>query len=379
MKGIFFRRVWKRPSFTLIELLVVIAIIAILIGLLLPAVQKIREAAARIQCQNNCKQLGLALHNFADSYGQFPTSGSDWHHGVSYQAGGQPYGPDRQTAGFLYQMLPFIEQDNLWRLTDLNATGSDKQPLGPPLYSTGDYMSRVDLPGSSNSGGTPLNTTGVPKIFFCPSRRAAQLYTGWRNVKADYAAALPGPTVPYQGWENPENTFWGPGVSFGVISRGLDDPGNSNLPSVRLAKITFGSISDGTSNTMAIGEKFLAPNAYTGWQFSEDKGAFHGFDNGYVRSTVAINVTAGVKQYPGDPPNLTNPMRDQNVDLNHLCCAGDSYGWRAQFLFGSAHPSGFNAVFADGSVHSIPYSISPNVFNALGHISDGSVVDLSSF
>jgi prepilin-type N-terminal cleavage/methylation domain-containing protein/prepilin-type processing-associated H-X9-DG protein len=368
-----FRRIFKRPSFTLIELLVVIAIIAVLIGLLLPAVQKVREAAARIQCQNNMKQLGLALHNFVDTYGQFPTSGSDWNHGVSYQAGGTPYGPDLQTAGFLYQILPYIEQGNLYKLSDINADGSDKTALGPPLYQTGDYMSQLDHPGTSNSGGTPLNTTGVPKIFFCPSRRAAQLYTGWRNVKADYAAVIPGPTVPYQGWESPENTFWGNGMRFGVISRGLDSNG---LPTAKMAKITFGSIPDGTSNTMAIGEKFLAPNEYTNWAFSEDKGAFHGYDNGYVRSTVAINVTQGVTQKPGDPPTLSNPMHDTNVGDATLCCDGSSFGWRAQFLFGSAHPSGLNAVFADGSVHMISFTVDPTVFNALGHISDGAAVQL---
>ncbi len=385
MKGIFFRRVCNRPSFTLIELLVVIAIIAVLIGLLLPAVQKVREAAARIQCQNNLKQIGLAIQNVHDTYGTFPTSGSDWNHGVSYRPNGTPHTPDRQTAGFLYQILPFVEQEPLYKQTDLNApsnpgnpsASSDYQALGPPLYEKGAYMTRVDLPGSSNSGGTPLNASGVVKIYFCPARRQPRLYTGWRNVKADYAAVTPGPFVPYQGWENPENTFWGDGNRFGVISKGLDDP--NGTPSVMMGGITMVSIKDGTSTTMAVAEKFLAPNAYTGWQFSEDKGAFHGFDNGYVRSTVAINVMQGVSRSPGDPATLHNPMRDVNVDLNTLCCDGSSYGWRAQFLFGSPHPTGINAVFADGSVHIISYSVDPTVFNALGHISDGAAIDTSSF
>src|SRR5438067_8633593 len=111
----------KRLAFTLIELLVVIAIIAVLIGLLLPAIQKVREAANRTTCSNNLKQMGLGVMTFHDAQGRLPTGGGDWKQGISYSTkdGSSPLGPNLQTAGWLYQILPYIEQNNVYILNDM--------------------------------------------------------------------------------------------------------------------------------------------------------------------------------------------------------------------------------------------------------------------
>ena len=146
-------RFTRRPAFTLIELLVVIAIIAILIGLLLPAVQKVREAAARAQCSNNLKQLGLGLHHCHDAVGHFPSAGWGWMWVGDPDRG---YGP-RQPGGWTFSVLPFIEQDNFHRL------GSG-QAIPSPRHDTNFGKAQV-----------PIRT------FYCPTRRAPRAYPNIRS------------------------------------------------------------------------------------------------------------------------------------------------------------------------------------------------------
>jgi len=188
----------RRSAFTLIELLVVIAIIAVLIGLLLPAVQKVREAAARMSCQNNLKQIGLAFHTYHDANNTFPTGGT---------GGADP--TTTQTMGWAYQILPYIEQDSIYRSTDVNVVK-----------------------------GTAVKT------YFCVSRRAPQVFV--INPPLSNGSAGPRAQIDY------------------AASYGTDANGKDGIIPNPTTKITVGmnSIPDGTSNTLLVGERFLRPDWY---------------------------------------------------------------------------------------------------------------------
>jgi prepilin-type N-terminal cleavage/methylation domain-containing protein/prepilin-type processing-associated H-X9-DG protein len=204
----------KSSAFTLIELLVVIAIIAILIGLLLPAVQKVREAAARTSCQNNLKQIGIAVQGYHDSYNRLPGAGAT---GTTVPANWCAQ----------YQILPYMEQSNLFTLT------GGQNPLA--------------------SSPVPVATVGqwdVPlKIYLCPARSR----TGWVNTNA-------------QG-NSPPN-LWGPLLDYALNNyNGTSSFNYNNTPGS--PNVTLGTVTtlNGTSNTVYIGEKSVQPSEYT-WQCS---------------------------------------------------------------------------------------------------------------
>jgi prepilin-type N-terminal cleavage/methylation domain-containing protein/prepilin-type processing-associated H-X9-DG protein len=309
-----------RSALTLVELLVVLAIIGLLVGVLLPAVQKIREAANRMKCASHLKQLALACHNFHEAENRLPYSQWGTQGTSSYGAG-----PDSYAWSWLARLLPFVEQDNLFAFS--------KIPFGK-LFDT-------DGAGRSVS------------IFLCPSDPSAS-----KQPRTD-AGNLPGRPVGRTSYKGVSGSNWGDDGDQFQVSKGpfptdwRNQGANGSFDGLNYADglffrwelsrpINLSQVADGTSSTYLIGEDVPDMNQYCSWPYANN-----------VYGTCAI------------PPNVVNPATGEPYPSNN---------WQNASGFRSRHPSGVSFAMADGSVRRVQNSIELSVYRAHSTFRGGEVL-----
>jgi prepilin-type N-terminal cleavage/methylation domain-containing protein len=336
----------RRAAFTLIELLVVIAIIAILIGLLLPAVQKVREAANRAKCQNNLKQMGLAVHNYHDANRSLP--------------------PDRLVNGWVswaVLILPYLEQDALYKRWDTryrfaeqpSAAGSaaDPCPIDLSIYFCPSRRSPGEVSTQSSGSAANGNGTALPM-------RAGGL--------GDYASVAG--TANNDGAlriSNPFGTYNGQTLTTRAQFNAADI---GALVTRFTSQSNFRTITDGTSNTALIGEKYVRPNSFQGK--NEDRSIYDSNNENNIRRFLGRQVsdfsTNPWTYLATDPPNPL--ISDPTLQANPTDAA-TGLAISLNQCFGGRHPGICLFVFCDGSVRGVPVTTPIDVLTVLGLPSDG--------
>jgi prepilin-type N-terminal cleavage/methylation domain-containing protein/prepilin-type processing-associated H-X9-DG protein len=293
-----------RRAFTLIEILVVLAIIAMLIGLLLPAVQRVREAASRGKCLNNLKQIGLALHQYHDNNRAFPIGHSPSQPGERFPL-----------MGWNARILPYIEQDALWRQAQADYARRPKNPFGSPAHA---------------GFGTPV------RLYSCPSDGRAETA---QDTHDDLRAAL----TNY----------------VGIVGTNSDlaDGAMIGGRAISLAEIT-----DGASTTLLVGERPPSPDFWIGWWYAGGTTSSSGASDDMLLGVRERRFGIADSQWFWFCPN--GPYGFVPGSIGDQCDA---------FHFWSTHPGGANFVFCDGSVDFLTYAAN-SVLPALATRAGGEAV-----
>ncbi|MAT70124.1 MAG: hypothetical protein CMJ58_11455 [Planctomycetaceae bacterium] len=326
----------SRSGLTLVELLSIVAIVAVLLALLLPAVEMARESARASACRNNLRQIGLAALQHEAAHNTLPTSGWGW---------GWMADPDRgagknQPGSWCYQLLPYLE--------------------GRPLHELGRGLPEHDKPEA-----LALLAATPQEVFYCPSRRLARAMpnvkdgvpdtkgagTFWYNANRSEKLAK----SDYVGNIGDRWVYWGIGPTPDEAERGQGflrlhnvdgvpvDAADVSGVLIQRLPLRLPQVKDGLSRTYFAGEKpIFTPDYKTGVPMNDDQSAWQGDDMDLMASTQFRPRV--------DPPKFT---------------------WEMGMPFGSAHPDGFNMVFCDGSVRFVSYDIAPATHNESGNRFDG--------
>ena len=344
-------RIRMRKGFTLVELLVVIAIIGILVGLLLPAVQAAREAARRMQCSNNVKQLSLAAHTYHDAFSSFPLN-------YAQLTGSPTIGPaftlptqGRQTS-WMTGLLPFIEQTALFNMIDFSkGLSNDPRSNGPPAVPV----------GPSN----PWVAMQKVSAFKCPSDQTDDLLNNRGDTPTGNLRTIAFAVTSYKGVTG-ANWQWGVSQSntapwtttrFGTSGNGLDMGNGIYIRGWdRPVKSNMRDVTDGTSNTLMVGEAIAIYSDNTWWWLS----------SGVVATTsIPMNAKPACAGYIPATMSL-------NAGL--AACKAD---WNNNLGFRSSHTGGCNFGLCDGSVRFISASLDRDAYRGMATISGGEVVNTS--